>query len=55
MGALRAGVAALSELAHMVQVEDADAALGLNINSALAVVQRGLDALEQVSTHKQHF
>jgi len=55
MEALRARVASLSELVHMAKVDDADAALGLNMSSALAVVQRGLDALEQMSNYKQQF
>jgi len=49
MEALRADVAALSELVHMTKVDNADAALGLKTSAALAVVQRGLDALEQLS------
>jgi len=49
MDVLRAEVAVLSDLIDMTKSDDRLAALSLKTRTAWAVVQCGLDALEQVS------
>merc|ERR1719468_437313 len=57
MDALRAGVATLVELVHMTNGDSTGAPWGASTSASLAVVQRGLEALERCQqwfSQKEH-